>query len=366
MTTFEFPEGEDRFGQDDPARPSHGSSGDLTPTEVADAMAVHGLLAIRQPNESARIEARIERAIATIRRMNSARRHDWRKRLAWVGGSAGIAAAILIALFAVPEGSDSSAYAALESIRGSARQGGRSYRVRFEMDSPGDPGPALAPRETDRVIRKPMSAAELSLGSEGRWTIVVAPSNLPRARGAFGFDGQRYWAVAFDGTIRSAPTTKELRVPPFIAVLENGSVDGEEDIDLLTLDSMLAKLDKGYKVSFDSEGDRLDRQGRAVTVVTAERKGTRDVRAPQMVRIVADSSTFEVLKANWQWTELPPQPSGQGVSPAKPRIKRIFLELTDAPPHEDGWFTPDLHASRLAEMPRPMGPPRPGAAGNAR
>lgn len=366
MTTLHFPEGEDRFGQDDPARPSTGVAGDLTATEVADGMAVHGLLAIRQPNESARIEARVERAIATIRRMNNARRHEWRKRLAWVGGSAGIAAAILIALFAVPEGSDSSAYAALESIRGSARQGGRSYRVRFEMDAPGGPQPALSQREDDRNTRKPMSTAELSLGSEGRWTIVIAPSNMPRARGAFGFDGQRYWAVGFDGLIRTAATTKELRVPHFVAVLDNGSADGEEDLDLLTLDSMLAKLDKGYKVSFDPEGDRLDRQGRAVTVVTAERNGPRDVRAPQMVRIVADSSTFEVLKANWQWTELPPQASGQGGSPAKPRIKRIFLELTDAPPHGDEWFRPDLHAARLAEMPRLVGPPRPGVAGNAK
>ncbi len=350
MSALDFPEGDDRFGQSDAARPSVGGDCELTPTEIADAMAVHGLLALRQPQEAARIEARIERAIATIRKMRNDSQHRWRTRLAWVGGSVGIAAAIGFALLYVPAGADSSAYAALESIRGSAIQGGRTYSVRFEMEGgPGGPGPASSQREPDR---KPFGAAELSLGREGRWTIVVNSPNPPRSRGAFGFDGSRYWAVGPDGSTRTAATTKELRVPPFISILGSGSADGEEDLDLLTLNSMLTKLDKGYKVSFDPEGDRLDRKGRAVTVVTAERKGTRDPRTPQMVRIVADSSTFEVVKANWQWTELPPPASGQNPPPSRPRLKRIFLELTDAPPHGDEWFNPAHHAEERAESPR--------------
>ncbi|MSR69088.1 MAG: hypothetical protein EXS17_01895 [Phycisphaerales bacterium] len=363
LPTNPISDGDDRYSQNDSAQPTQGVGAPLTADQVADGMAVHGLLALRQPGESDRIKARVQRAISTIREMNDSRRLFWRKRLAWVGGSVGIAAAIGLAVLYVPAGSDSSAYAALESIRGTARQGGRSYAVRFEMDGLGGPPPAVQHRDNEM---KPIRAAELAVGNGGRWTLLVSPPNMPRARGAFGWDGSSYWAVDPVGSVRTSATLKELRVPPFISVLESGTADAEEDLELLTLDSMLSKLDKQYKVSFDRDSDRVDRNGRPVTVVTAERRGKRDFRSPHTVRIVADSSTFEVLRANWQWSQTP-LPAGDHSAPAgNHRMKRIFLELTDTPPHGDEWFTPEFHARALTEMSRSGGPPRLGSGGNAK
>lgn len=365
----------DPFARGDECRPSPASGVVQTPDDLADGMVVHGMLSLFQPGETARVQQRVDRAIATIRRMNDSRRLFWRTRLAWVGGSVGIAAAIALAVFYVPADSDSSAYAALESIRGSTRQGGRSYAVRFEMDGTGGPIAQAKQLENDKKPlidneKKPHRMAELALGSGGRWTIVISPPNMPRIRGAFGFDGTTYWTVDPDGSIRTAQTVKELRVPIFISVLESGTSDGDEDLELFTLDSMLSKLDREYTISFDRTGDRTNRDGRLITVVTAERTGKRESRAPNTVRIIADSNTFEVLRASWQWTELPPanreQTAPQASPEGKPRIKRIFLELIETPPHGDEWFTAQTHAKSMADMPRPMGPPRPGAHQNSK
>lgn len=349
------PDDIDPFARDD--SPATESNSD----QDADGMAIHGILSLLQPGESDRIQARIDRAIATIRESTNSSRLIWRERLAWVGGSVGIAAAIALAVLYVPAGSDSSAFAALESIRGSARQGGRNYSVRFEMDGMGAPKPdGIRPSLPARDHAKPsMRKVELALGSGGRWTLSMSgapagnqPDHKPvRQKLVFGFDGTSYWAVGPDGATRDSASLKDLKVPPFMAAIEGGDQEGDEDLDLLTLDSILTRLDRDYTVSFDRDSVRAKQDGRSVTIVTAQRTGKRESRGPQTVRIVADSKTFEVLRANWEWAEsasaAPDRPA-----PSKPRMKRIFLELASTPAHGNEWFGAAAHVEQAADRPK--------------
>ncbi|MSQ91120.1 MAG: hypothetical protein EXS01_06995 [Phycisphaerales bacterium] len=362
---------------------------------VADGMAVHGILALLHPDERARIQARVDRAMWAVRRMGDSRKLLWRRRIAWIGGSAGIAAAVLFAVLYVPADSDSSAYAALESIRGSAQIGGRTYAVRIEMDghqfSPRGAGSREKPNpDTDGPItqrpdgkprelpKQPLKGGELAIGEGGRWAFTtMVPVNLRRpldesidgsdrrpgrSRGAFGFDGTDYWAVGPDGAIRKADSLRELRVPMFFSALDGDTQsapqpssqtvgeDADDDLELLTLPSILAMLDRQYAVAIDLDGMRANSDGRKVTIVTAIRNGLGDPRGPQTVRIVADSTTFEVLRANWEWTEPASSPPHQA-SPPKARLKRVNIELLDTPSRPSAWFEPSSHGA-----PQPRAP----------
>lgn len=223
--------------------------------DSADGMTVHGLLATLLPGEEARVQERVDRAMSSIRLENKRFQFNLRRRIAWIGGSVGIAAAIALAVLYVPSSSDSKAYAALESIRSSARQGGRTYSVRMEME------PAAIDRATieERLpgpLRPQMQTrtGELVLGSGGRWTLsifgMVPPRAIlealdgrdrsdrrdvpdrrsPRTKGVFGFDGTTYWAIEPTGTIRTAASLRELRTP-MISIIESGWAQSDDDIE---------------------------------------------------------------------------------------------------------------------------------------
>ena len=345
----------DQFARDAAAQLSDAHGRMLSRDEIADNCAVHGMLALLQPGEAERIESRVDRAIAAIRRDNDVRRQFWRRRIAWVGSTVGIAAAIAFAVLYVPAGSDSSAYAALESIRGSARQGGRTYSVRLDMlDSlDRDVPPSGAPRggPAARIQNKPpFRGGELTLGEAGRWVFsVTMPGDAGRTRALCGFDGVTYWAIGMDSSVRTANSIAELRVPFFLSTLGGEAQSAaDDDLELLTLDSILSKLSRGYSLSFDQSAMRQENGRRRVTIVNAARiepgDGKHAVRGPSAVRIVADAKSFEVVRANWEWTEsLGLKPS---VEPSrKPLKKRVFIELIDAPHREAGWFEARAHSS---------------------
>ena len=361
-----------------------------TQIESADGRAVHGLLALLLPGEAMRVQERVNCAIARIRSENKPFRTKLRRRLGWIGGSVGIAAAIAIALLYVPTDSSSQAFAALESIRSSARQSGQTYSVRIEMDPPSIDGPIDVDRPQPM---KHVRAGELVLGSGGRWTFtILAPlvptlriggqgdsagtdRRPPRAKGVFGFDGKTYWAVEPMGAIRNASSLRELRPPMIFGALDTGSAESDSELEPLTLEAMLDKLDRGYTVTFEQANPADLKPNRPVTVVSAKRLPGDQRRigamGPTSVRIVADASTFEVLTAQWDWDATVGPPAGtphpqsrpgfesdsvRKAIPAKFGIfgkKRIFLEITDGDRSSAGadaledldWFDANSHTT---------------------
>ena len=408
------------------------------PARSADSLVVHGMLSMIAPDEPARLEARIGRAIAAVHAESErtspiarighaapglgaahalrSQHAVWRRRIALAGGGIGIAAVLGFAVLFTPSGqsqSGSQAYAALDSIRAAtARTEDRTFRVRIEHTGPRDavrPSPAPPrrdgvreavrdgmreaardgmreaardgmhesredPREPrDRNVnrmregirdalrdREGVREGELVLGSGGRYTLTwrgAAPERGP-SRGVVittGFDGREYWAVLPDGSVRTADHPAKIKLPPLFGTepAREGEVD---DAEQLTLDSMLARLERGYEITFADRSSELGKSGTPLIEVTATRRagaGRRDrdrmppggprpggpppggpPPGPDNVRVLADASTFDVERVEARWTD--------GAARTM-LIERI--ETPEAPASRPvEWFTPGSHA----------------------
>ncbi|MSR29134.1 MAG: hypothetical protein EXS03_06120 [Phycisphaerales bacterium] len=348
------------------ARESDGAPDHVAPDHVAaDSAVVHGLLALLLPGEAARVQRRVDRAIDTIRRENGRFRLRVRQRVAWIGGSVGIAAAIVLAVFFVPSDSDSRAYAALESIRATAREGVRTYRITMELENSPSKG----------VSR----AGELVLGPGGRWMLAFQPPSpppnesgdeskprTPRLRVNFGFNGTVYWLIDPHGEVRTAKSMRELNLPMFLGTLESGGViDQGESVELepLTLESMLAKLDRGYTTSFEPSPMESQPGDRPTMTVSFTRKGTAGrTPGPRHAMVVADAQTYEVLRAHLEWIDAGSQ-SGARMGPFAKRINLELLEGASRRPSSQlqqtsDWFEPEFHAKNRPSKPnQPAGRP---------
>ncbi|MEI6879521.1 MAG: hypothetical protein WCL33_10840, partial [Planctomycetota bacterium] len=288
-------------------------------SDSADGMTVHGLLATLLPGEDARVQERVGRAIATIRRENKRFQLNFRRRLAWIGGSVSIAAALALAVLYVPSSSNSNAFAALQSIRSSSTQSERTYSVRMEIE-PAAFEPATKQDRAQPAQRPQMQTrtGELVLGTGGRWTLSIfgmmppraildalekrnaadpqdgADRRSPRMKGVFGFDGTTYWAIDPTGTIRTAASLRELRTP-MISMIESGWAQSDDEIEPLTLESMLNRLDRGYVITFEPSATNIAADGRPVTIVTAQRDSSfPKMRGPKNVKIIADAQNYDV------------------------------------------------------------------------
>lgn len=326
---------QDPFARDEPDQPACDDR-----SKAADGMVVHGFLALLHPSEALRIQRRVDRAIATIRRENKRFRLNINRRIAWISGSVGIAAAIVFAIFLVPSTSDSQAFAAFQSIRSSTRLGGRTYAVRMEIDPVLDnrlsarPDNAQGDTTADRPRPQPQfRMGELVMGSGGRWTLAIFGAAQPqfqpqfqpqsqvqtqtpnavadnqdrrinRPKMIFGCNGTTYWAVGPTGELRTAASIRELRPPMLLGAFDAAWEDDGDGIEPLTLDSMLEHLERGYDITFEQASVTAQTDQRPVTIVSA-RKQPRAGRliGPKSVRIVADAQTFVVLKAQWEWTD---------------------------------------------------------------
>jgi hypothetical protein len=378
-----------------------------SPARSGDSLVVHGMLSMIAPDEPSRLESRIGRAIAAVRAeaaqhaplaaigprsagltagVASARgRHSpWQRRFALAGGGLGIAAVLGFAVLFAPSGqstSGSQAYAALDSIRAAtARTEDRTFRVRIEhtgqremgqreMGRPGGP-PRDGPRDGARArdgMRDGTRDGELVLGSGGRYTLTWRGGG----RGATvttGFSGSEYWAVLPDGTVRTAEHPSKLRLPPLFGT-EPARPGEDDDAEQLTLDSMLARLERGYEISFADRAPAVGQGGAPMIEVTATRRagaGRRDrdrMPPPQgprpgserpgpsggglgggggpggpgtpadTIMVLADASTFDVERLEARWT------SGMQRTLVIERIP-----TPDAPASRPAeWFTPAAH-----------------------
>lgn len=347
-----------------------------SPAEVADAMTVHGLLSLLLPGEAQRIEARVERAAAAIADENKRFRGAFARRIAWAGGSVGIAAAILLAILFVPDLGDATAFATLESMRSSAHEAGRTYALRIVGMTPlddrtgaGPPKPSDNAHLAQRTERPSPAtrSGELVIGPRGMWTISIAgggigrkphpdaPQRAGKPKFIFGYDGSNYWAVDWDGAVRKSAELKALRVPMALSAMDDGLDDPDDDPELLTLGSMLDRLDRGYEITFDATTRDDEIGGRPVTVISAKRKGFLSrAPGPNSVRVIADAQSFEVLRASWEWTNSGGfKPGDSSAEQARhPGIRKVTLTLQTPDPEApfaaslrpDSWFTPEGHS----------------------
>ncbi len=335
--------------------PFHRAGADRPVESLGDESAVHGLLSLLLPGEAEAIDRRVNRAMSSIRKSEGRLRIRPRRLVVWIGGSVGIAAAIALAILFVPTGSDSRAYAAFESIRAHARDGTRLYQLRIDS---GDPTQPTQPTQ-------PTRHGDLVVGTGGRWTLGFRPP-LPRdaplpplarnqqVRAMLGFDGTSYWMIRPDGEVRTAATVKELKGPRFLEELDppaSGTNGDPDDLEPLMLDTMLEKLDRGYITTFDAPSAEEASHGRPVTVVSlASRQPQQRLHGPRFVRIVADASSHEIIRATSEWIERPAiAPAG----PRRPLIRRVDVSLVeDVNPTVMGelqsprWFERDFQQTR--------------------
>jgi len=358
---------------DDPNAFDLGS--DDSPQRQADARVVHGLLLMLDRSEAARVAARVDRATAAVRaaefepRLVGTRNYTLRERLAWIGGSIGMAAAIGLALLLFPSSTEATALAALDSMRSATRSGGRCYEVLIQPQRPphGVPDqqrPMGASRDPlDRPDRGPLDGlrrvGELRLGAEGRWTLTMMP---PRGRIVMGFDGHEYWAVEPGGTIRRFDSVRALGgrslgilttgifdTPD--AETEQGGASGTtppDTIEYLTLTSVLDSLKRDYTVTFDSRSQTESAFDRPITVVQARRTSAADGRTPSAVRLVADASTLQVLSVRLIWSDKQPKgPAGTERPTSAPTGPKAVLirhaQGTVCGETDDDWFRPERH-----------------------
>lgn len=366
---------------------------DDAPHQQADARVVHGLLRMLDEGESARVVARVDRATAAVRaqegglRLVGTRAHRFRERLAWIGGSAGMAAAIVLALLFFPSSTEATAVAALNSMRSTARAGGRCYEILIQPHRPPSAGPergrADGP-ERGRGDRPDRARAEgfrrigeLQLGAEGRWTLTMSKLRRESAdrpptgdrpvleRIVMGFDGTQYWLVGPRGSIRRSDSQitfgKGFPGAVEVGILDGPELDTEgeqiamsgsgESLGYMTLSSVLDSLQRGYQVSFDSRTDADTSLGRPITVVQARRLDSRGGEGPQSVRLVADSTTLEVISVRLTWAIRPSdgapasaQPAGGMLPPRAVLIRQLPIGACESIGPK--WFLPEFHSSR--------------------
>ena len=301
-----------------------------------------------------------------------------RPRLVMVGSTFGIAAVVLLTLLLVPSDADARAYATLDSIRTAPRESNRVYRIHIDSE-PSSEG--VDPRTRHQ------KSGFLVLGPRGCWTLSFmlrpSPSGAqqpqvrppagddgvpPRpARGqvVFGCDGTSYWMVLPDGRVRRAHNLKELRPPLIVGALDSSVELNEaqtDDLEPLTLDALLDRLDRGFTTSFEQPKGEGTRLGRPLSVVTFDRRGTEAWRTGvKRVRVVADAATHEVLSAQWTWIAGAMHPEGDALAESR-RVRIDLVERESA----DGfvqrvtrlgleWFSPDFHAEsrRLGDLASP-------------
>jgi len=372
------------------------------PHQQADARVVHGLLRMLDEGEPTRVASRIDRATAAVRSLEGGirlvgttvgtrvgtRRRTVRETLAWIGGSAGMAAAIALALLLFPSSTEATALAALNSMRSAARTGGRCYDILVmpnrDAAIAAERGRGDAPeRGRGDGLRR---VGELRLGAEGRWTLTLVkprghPSDPPPPGGrpplervVMGFDGNQYWVVGPRGTIRRSDSQRALG-RAFPGLVEAGILDSPMDetdgdrvseptsfetLGYLSLSSVLDSLQRGYTVSFDSRTDAENSLDRPITVVQARRTDSQADGAPQSVRLVADSTTLEVISVRMTWgNDLPQGPNPANRPPLPGQSPRAVLirqmprgACEEADPQ---WFSPDFHRSNSddsAQRPR--------------
>ncbi|MBM4009320.1 MAG: hypothetical protein FJ285_06980, partial [Planctomycetes bacterium] len=158
---------------DDPCALDLGA--DDSPQQQADARVVHGLLRILDEGESLRIAARVDRATAAVRaqegglRLVGTRPRTFRERLVWIGGSAGMAAAIVLGLLFFPSSTEATAIAALHSMRSAARTGGRCYEILIQPHRPPMVGADRArPEGADRARPEGADRARAEVADRAR------------------------------------------------------------------------------------------------------------------------------------------------------------------------------------------------------
>jgi len=375
-----------------------------TPARSADSLVVHGMLSMIAPDEPARLEARIERAIAAVHAESArvspiarigpsahglgaahalrSQRSAWRRRIALAGGGIGIAAVLGFAVLFMPSGqsqSGSQAYAALDSIRAAtARTEDRTFRVRLEHAGPRDPD---SPRGASRDgVRERVREGELVLGAGGRYTLtwfVPTPDRGPSrvAPMISGFSGDEYWVLLPDGTVRASASPADIKLPLLIGT-EPARPGEDEDVEHLTLDSMLARLERGYEITFADRAPAAAEGGAPLIEVTATRRagagrrdrdrampppaagpmrgrpmgpggrggpgsnrhdpgpgGERPGPSPDTVRVLADASSFDIERLEARWT------TGLSRTLVIERISEPGTPVTR--PAE--WFTPAAH-----------------------
>jgi len=361
-----------------------------SPQQQADARVVHGLLLMLDRSEAARIAARVDRATSAIRAAELApqpartRNHTFRERLAWIGGSLGMAAAIGLALLFFPSSTEATALAALDSIRSATRTGGRCYEVLVQPQRP--PHGAEDQRRPQGASRGPLDrpdrgnldgfrrVGELRLGAEGRWTLTMLKPRRdlgnPPAKGdrpplvkvVMGFDGREYWAVEPDGSIRRFDSVRALGGRSLglvtTGILNAPDAEAEEDgasgattpetIEFMSLSSLLESLERDYTVTFDSRAQTESAFDRPITVVQARRTRAVDGRTPMSVRLVADASTLQVLSVRLTWADERPKgvagAERPAVSPAAPKSVLIrHAAGTGCGDTDADWFRPERH-----------------------
>ena len=107
-------------------------------------------------------------------------------------------------------------------------------------------------------------------------------------------------------------------------------------LDILTLDSTLARLERGYIVKFVDAPTESRADGRPVVLVEATLKPGKSPmtsRIPGKVSITADAATFEVLRLEAAWD-----------SSASPmQLRRVTFDLLGTNSRTDEFFGPASH-----------------------
>lgn len=330
--------------------------GDQNPSRAADAVMVHALLTLLAPGDAERTQARVRRAMATIRD-SSARRSRF-QIARWV--RRGTAAAILTAastalailVFHVEETSATATLDRLLSTTASLTNRSYSFAMRENF------------REQGFEQR-----ATLDLGEAGRFRF-SAEETPYRIRPVFGYNGDSYWMELPNGRFARSKDAGPLQ--SFLGTDEDG------DSEVLTLESVLDTLRGGYDLDVSQ---RVARAGSSILTVTATRRGSSDWELnkrsesaeappqhprrgnglrgrerPSQVTIDADPNTFEVLSLVADWRGSDGQPKRQ-------------VEIALEGPHNRStdWFDPALRGLKEIDPDmfwrgdmRPGGNMRPG------
>ncbi|MSR18839.1 MAG: hypothetical protein EXS00_06700 [Phycisphaerales bacterium] len=387
---------DERFGTDMDLE-----SAAANPSRASDSLSVHGLLSLLGQDESKLIYERVRRAMTVIRAeiacSETPQRSGVLARIHWRRGAAVLAAAAMLALslIVMPMLGDNKAYAALRSVvdaqksmvgrsyeivieRGVDASSTRSTRATLEIGS----GGRFVVNLTEGCMRDAMAA--LSLGGSGRspqsrprlddrlgkGKDPVAPDGgmlgkrpdhrpegrrqgeaprdpeamarmrerscnpdrcaLPGAGSAvFGCDGKTRWFIA--------PSGKVMR-PEHLGAESAPREGTDSGLDILTLDSTLARLEHGYQAEFVDADSEPRADGRPVVRVEALlRPGNRSGsgRMPSKVELCADAATFEILRMEATW-----DPASSPL-----QMRKIVFDLLGTNERSDDFFDGASHES---------------------